>query len=77
MFPLNAVIFLKIKFAIREAVGNRGSGTPVTPDCRLYAGHQLTRAERLGDIVIGAQLKQQHFVDDLGYRAEYDDRGLI
>src|SRR5450755_1895429 len=39
-----------------------------------YASQQFARAERLGHIVIGTQLKQQDFVGDVAGGAEHDDR---
>ena len=41
---------------------------------RLHARHELSRAERLGDIVVGADGKALHRVRVLDLRREHDDR---
>ena len=40
------------------------------------AGDQLARVERLGDVVVGAQLEPDDRVDVLGARGQHDDRRL-
>ena len=41
---------------------------------RLDAGHQLARAEGLGNVVVGAQLEPDHAVGLLVARGQHDDR---
>ena len=41
---------------------------------RARAGQQLAHAERLGQVVVGADLQAQHAVDLLGPRGEHQDR---
>ena len=43
---------------------------------RLDAGQQLHHVERLGEVVVGAQLESQHAVDDLASGGEHQDGGL-
>ncbi len=38
------------------------AGFLCSANCRLDPSHQLSRAERLGHIVVCAQLEQQHFI---------------
>ncbi len=49
-----------------------GSARGVAQRCP-HAGQQFARAERLGDIVVGAQLEQQNLVGDVAGSAEHDD----
>jgi hypothetical protein len=41
---------------------------------RLHPRAELAHGERLGDVVVGAQLQPDHLVDLLGLRREHDDR---
>ena len=43
---------------------------------RLQARHQLARAERLGDVVVGARLERAHLLLLLAHRREHQDRHL-
>ena len=40
----------------------------------LDAAAELAHRERLGDVVVGAELEAEHLVDLLGLRGEHDDR---
>ena len=44
------------------------------PQQRADAGHQLARAERLGEVVVGAQLEADDAVQLLGARRQHQDR---
>ncbi len=44
------------------------------PQYCLYPGQQFADGKRLGDVVIGAQLKADDFVHFLPTRREHDDR---
>ena len=37
---------------------------------------QLDRLERLGEVVVGAELQADHAIDDLGARGQHQDRRL-
>ena len=41
---------------------------------RPHAGQQLAQRERLGHVVVGAQLEAAHAIDLLAARGEHDDR---
>src|SRR5215470_16455279 len=43
------------------------------PQHRAYAGQQLTQRERLGQVIVGAQLQPAHTIDFLPARREHDD----
>ncbi|TPW17509.1 MAG: prephenate dehydrogenase [bacterium] len=43
----------------------------------LDPGHELEEAERLGDVVVRAELQAQDLVDFLPARGEHDDRQLV
>ncbi len=51
----------------------RGVG-PGPPDHRAQPRHQLARAERLDDVVVGAAVEAAHPVGLLGARGQHDDR---
>jgi hypothetical protein len=44
------------------------------PQQRLEPRHQLDCLERLGEIIVGAQLQADHFVHDLPSRRQHHDR---
>ena len=44
------------------------------PQHRLHPAAELAHRERLGDVVVGAELEAEHLVDLLGPRGEHDDR---
>ena len=44
------------------------------PQHRLHAAAELAHRERLGDVVVRAELEAEHLVDLLGLRREHDDR---
>ena len=67
---------LEVDLAIAEAEGGGRDGLVLAADGSLHAGHELTRAEGLGDVVVSAEFEEEHFVDDLGDSAEDDDGGL-
>ena len=47
---------------------------PGAPQRRLHARAELAHRERLGDVVVGAQLEPEDLVDLLGLGGEHDDR---
>ena len=44
------------------------------PEHRLHAAAELAHGERLGDVVVRAELEAEHLVDLLGLGGEHDDR---
>src|SRR3954453_2123644 len=59
----------------RLLVGDRVAPRhPAAPERRLDAAAELAQRERLGDVVIGAELEPEDLVDLLGLRREHDDR---
>ena len=51
-----------------------------TAHCRPYSGQQFTRAERLGDIIVGPQLQQQNLIQNIAGRTQHQDwniRGFL
>src|SRR4051794_24766911 len=46
-----------------------------TAQVRLDASHQLTEAERLGDVIVGTDFKPNDPIDVLTARREHDDGG--
>jgi hypothetical protein len=63
----------KVDFAVAKDVGWCGIALAATANSGLHAGEEFARAERLGDVIFGAELKQQHLVDDFADRAENED----
>jgi hypothetical protein len=61
------VTMLEPSRAVR--VGRRGP-----PEGRLHPGRQLRKAQRLGDVVVGAELEALDAVDLLAARGEHDHR---
>jgi hypothetical protein len=51
-----------------------GLGHPGAPQRRLHARAELAHRERLGDVVVGAELEPEDLVDLLGLGREHDDR---
>ena len=49
---------------------------PGAPQHRLHAGHELTRRERLRDVVVGSALQRRDLGLLVGDRGEHDDRQL-
>ena len=47
---------------------------PAAAQRRLHAAAELAQRERLGDVVVGAELEAEDLVDLLGLRGEHDDR---
>src|SRR5918994_3491845 len=50
-------------------------GLPGSPENRSHPGHDLTRGEGLGDVVVGAQLEAHDAVGLLASGGEHDHRG--
>jgi hypothetical protein len=57
------------------ALGRRLAGQRVDPpENGFHAGDQLQNAERLGDVVVRAELQAEHPVQLRGFRGQYQDR---
>ena len=56
----------------QAAVGRRGAMRAAQQ--RADAGHHFVRAERLGDVVVGAELEPDDAIGFLGLRRQHDDR---
>ena len=56
------------------AVARLAPGHARAPQRRLHAGAELAQRERLGDVVVGAELEAEDLVDLLGLGREHDDR---
>ena len=55
-------------------VGRLAPGHARAAQRRLHAAAELAQRERLGDVVVGAELEPEHLVDLLGLGGEHDDR---
>ena len=53
-----------------------GAGAAGAAQHRPHPGHHLPGAERLGHVVVGAELQARHPVGFLGARGEHDDRDV-
>src|SRR5581483_520994 len=67
----------EINLAIAETIGIGHGGLALSADGSLHASGKLSRAERLGNVVICSEFKQQNLIHNFTDSTEDDDGRFV